>query len=200
MLYYLYYFTYIALAIMLAWCIYNLAADMDYEGLEMRKSSVNQKSYGIQEMLPAPAKAVDILARLDSFITKFVAYLDSKFPNDRRVKRLVNRLHDVKIEESPFEPDTSSYTINKGDLIALCVRSKEDKSFHDYQTLLFVVIHELAHVASIGRGHGPEFVDNFSWLLKEAHASGMYIPVDYSKNPITYCGVRVSNNPGLDIN
>lgn len=186
------------LIIMMAWCIYNHYALQAWEPLQMRFSDVTKKKYGIQETLPKTKEAVDMIAQMDLFIDKFVAYLDGKNPNDRRVKRLVNQLHDIKIEESPFEPDTSSYTLNKGDLIALCVREKENPaSMHDYQTMLFVVIHELAHIASVSRGHGGEFVSNFKWLLSQANESGMYKPVDYSKNPITYCGVRVTNNPML---
>ena len=185
------------LILILIWCWTSNQPRKIIEGLKMQFSNVSNKQYGIQESLPNPAHAADLIGRLDLFIDKFVAYLDTKNPNDRRVKRLVNKLNDIKIEESPFEPDTSSYTLNKGDLIALCVRNKENKDFHDYQLLLFVVIHELAHIASVSRGHGAEFIDTFKWLLNEASESGMYIPVDYSKAPITYCGVKVTNNPML---
>lgn len=183
------------LLLIILWCYFQIK---DYENLEMRKSTINGKKYGIQEMLTNADDTSDILAKLDIFIDKFVAYLDGKYRNDNRVKRLVYRLHDTKIEESPFKEDTSSYTINKGELMALCVRHKTgDNAFHDYQTLLFVVIHELAHVASITKGHNAEFLTNFKWLLKEADESGMYTPQDYSKEPITYCGVKVTNNPML---
>jgi hypothetical protein len=183
------------LLLIIVWCYFQIK---EYENLEMRKSSINGKKYGIQEMLTNADDTSDILAKLDIFIDKFIVYLDGKYRNDNRVKRLVYRLHDTKIEESPFKEDTSSYTINKGELMALCVRHKTgDNAFHDYQTLLFVVIHELAHVASITKGHNTEFLTNFKWLLKEADESGMYIPQDYSKEPITYCGVKVTNNPML---
>lgn len=189
------------LVILLSWCIYNQIVkpkQVSIEPLEMRFSDITKKKYGIQETLPKTKEAVNMIAQIDIFINKFVAYLDAKNPNDRRVKRLVNRTHSIKIEESPFEPDTSSYTLNKSELLAFCVRSKENPNdMHDYQTMLFVVIHELAHVASVSRGHGAEFISTFKWLLHQAAESGMYSPVDYSKSPITYCGVRVTNNPLL---
>jgi hypothetical protein len=189
------------LVVFLSWCIYNQIVSIQrpsIEALEMRFSDITKKKYGIQETLPKTNEAVNMIAQMDQFIDKFVAYLDAKNPNDRRVKRLVNRTNNIKIEESPFEPDTSSYTLNKGDLMAFCVRSKENPNdIHDYQTMLFVAIHELAHVASVSRGHGAEFVSTFRWLLQQASESGMYSPVDYSKAPITYCGVRVTNNPLL---
>tara|TARA_B100000902_G_C27316437_1_gene921653 strand:- start:661 stop:1236 length:576 start_codon:yes stop_codon:yes gene_type:complete len=166
------------------------------EALENRYSNVSKKSYYIREELPNSDETADIIGKLELFIDKFVAYLDSKVPNDKRVKRLKDRLYDVKIEESPMEEDVSSYTINKGELISMCVRhKKKNKNFHDYQTLLFVLIHELAHVASISKGHNREFMTNFKFLLEHAVESKMYYAQDYSNSPITYCGVKVTNNP-----
>ena len=40
-----------------------------------------------------------------------------------------------------------------------------------------------------------EFVENFKWLLQNANKLGYYEPVNYQKSPITYCGVKVTNNP-----
>ena len=166
------------------------------EALENRYSNVSKKSYYIREELPNSDETADVIGKLELFIDKFVAYLDSKVPNDKRVKRLKDRLYDVKIEESPMEEGVSSYTINKGELISMCVRhKKKNKNFHDYQTLLFVLIHELAHVASISKGHNREFMTNFKFLLKHAVESKMYYAQDYSNSPITYCGVKVTNNP-----
>ena len=166
------------------------------EALENRYSNVSKKSYYIREELPNSDETADVIGKLELFIDKFVAYLDSKAPNDKRVKRLKDRLYDVKIEESPMEEGVSSYTINKGELISMCVRhKKKNKNFHDYQTLLFVLIHELAHVASISKGHNREFMTNFKFLLEHAVESKMYYAQDYSNSPITYCGVKVTNNP-----
>jgi hypothetical protein len=167
------------------------------EALEMRRSTVNGKSYGVQEMLPNANLTADRIAKLEQFTTDFMDYLSVRHPNDVRTQRLLDNLTEIKMEESPFEDDTSSYTVNKGELIALCIRNKEDKDFHDWNTLLFVLIHELGHVASITTGHNEEFLRNFRWLLERANEAGLYTPVDYTKSPITYCGVRVTNNPML---
>jgi hypothetical protein len=167
------------------------------ESLEMRRSTVNGKSYGVQEMLPNANLTADRIAKLEKFTTDFMEYLTARYPNDVRTQRLLDNLVEIKMEESPFEDDTSSYTVNKGELIALCIRNKEDKDFHDWNTLLFVLIHELGHVSSVTTGHNEEFIRNFKWLLERANEAGLYTPVDYSKSPITYCGVRVTNNPML---
>lgn len=164
--------------------------------LEYRKSKNNNKKYGIQEKFNKSDDAVEILAKLHNHMEKFVRDLNKKIPDDPRVIRLVKGFGRVEIEEAPNEDDSSSYTINKGDLMALCLRHKnKDHPFHDFNTLLFVIIHEMAHIASVSEGHNEEFIKNFKFLLTEANALGYYNPVNYKNNPITYCGVKVTNNP-----
>jgi hypothetical protein len=188
----------IVLAFLIIYCFIQLYKE-NLETLEMRKSNINDKLYGIQEELPNSHKTADKIAKIEIFIDKFLNYLNNKYNtgDDKRVDRLISRLHNIKLEESPYEPNTSSYTLNKGELISVCVRNKENKNFHDFDILKFVIIHELAHVASISTGHNEEFIINFKWLLHEAHEAGIYNPVDYSENPINYCGVNVTNNPML---
>ena len=38
----------------------------------------------------------------------------------------------------------------------------------ELNTLVFVGIHELSHIASVTKGHGDEFWDNFKFLLENA--------------------------------
>lgn len=163
--------------------------------LEYITSSINNKEYGIQEDLPNPERTVDKLAFIHNFIIDFVNYLQNKYPDDVRVKRLQKRTADIVIEESEFENGVSSFTVNKGELLSVCVRSKENpENIHKNQLLLFVIIHELGHIASKSFGHNDEFNRNFKWLLDEAQNVG-YTAIDYSVNPVKYCGVNVSNNP-----
>ena len=166
--------------------------------LEYRKSQ-NGVKYGIQEKLENSNTALELLSKLHTNMNQFVDDLKSKYSNDDRIKRLVNGFKNVQIEETTEDKhdDDTAYTINKGELMSICLREyNAGRPFHDYNTLCFVVIHELAHIASITEGHNSEFIDNFKFLLKEAVLMGYYYPVDYSKNPFLYCGkVKVTNNP-----
>jgi hypothetical protein len=163
--------------------------------LEYRNSKLNNKKYGIQEEFNKSDEAVEILAKLHDQMDNLVTDLHKNYPNDERVLRLVKGFRKAKIEEAPND-DGSSYTINKGELVAICLRHKKNEHpFHDYNTLLFVIIHEMSHIASISEGHNSEFITNFKWLLKEANKFGYYEPVNYQKSPMTYCGVKVTNNP-----
>ena len=163
--------------------------------LEYRNAKLNNKKYGVQEEFNKSDDAVELLAKIHNQMTDFVRDLNKNYPNDERIKRLYKGFNRADIDEAPND-DGSSYTINKGDQIALCLRHKKnDHPFHDYNTLQFVTIHEMAHIASVSEGHNAEFIANFRFLLKEATSLGYYEPVDYSKNSINYCGVKVTNNP-----
>ena len=161
----------------------------------MIRSNISGRMYDVRDELPGYQTASDKLGSIDMFISEFIRYLVSKYPNDKRVERLKTRSNGIKIKETDYSSSDSSFTVNKGDLMSVCVRSKENvNTFHDMQLMKFVIIHELAHIASVSFGHNNEFNRNFKWLLQEAQNVG-YTPVDYSVNPVTYCGVRVTNNP-----
>lgn len=165
----------------------------------------NGFTYGIQEVFHDSDEALEILAKLHINMNAFVNELVQKLPNDERVIRLKKGFKNVKIEETyeKAEDDNTSYTINKGELMSLCLRKNDSKTnnntkrpFHDYNSLCFVVIHEMAHIASVSEGHNTEFIENFKFLLQEAVTMKYYTPVDYSKNPFLYCGkIKVTNNP-----
>lgn len=160
-----------------------------------RESMLNSKEYKVQEYTNGQ-RAADLLAIINKNIRIIAKYMKQKYPVSQRVNRMIRRLDELEIEEAPHEEDSSSYTINKGELMALCLRKKnENKHFHNMQTLMFVVIHEMAHVMSVSEGHTKEFMENFKFILKEAEETGIYKPQNYQNEPIIYCGVKVTHNP-----
>lgn len=89
--------------------------------------------------------------------------------------------------EIPLYEGNSSYTENKSS-ITLCLRDQKTASPYDSNTLMYVALHELAHVISKTYGHGDEFKKNFAALLDRAEKLGFYdskIPL-----PSNYCGVQ----------
>ena len=72
---------------------------------------------------------------------------------------------------------------------------KDGKLITDKNTMKFVLIHELAHIMTVENGHPPIFWKNMGFLLKEANSIGIYDAIDYSKNPVYYCGVLVDKTP-----
>jgi len=163
--------------------------------IQYKTAKSNNNTYGVQEIFNNTDVALELMAKLHTNMDKFVKDLQKKYPNDEKIKRLVFGFNRVKIEEAPDEDDSTSYTINKGDLMALCLREKKPSNpLHDYNTLLFVIIHEMAHIMSISEGHNSEFIENFRYLLKEATTMGYYIPVNYKESLIEYCGLKFTNN------
>lgn len=150
-----------------------------------------------QEDYPRSGEAADKLISLFKKVNNFLKTMEDKHTNNPDVARLLSRMRDgIKIQESENEDGTSSYTINKGEILSFCLRHKDDQQrFHNDNTMWFVICHELAHVMSVSEGHGSEFIKNFRFLLKESSEQGIYTPVDYSVNNIEYCGVLVTNNP-----
>ena len=183
----------------------HLKKKKSVESFLIKRSSLNSTDYNVQDDLPQPDFAADLLAQLREKTSLLQECLQNKYINKKSaeiapedltaVKRLLDRLETYTIDEAPFEEDSSSYTINKKQM-SFCLRKKnKHKNFHDLETLNFVLIHELAHVMSVSQGHNEEFMRNFRLLLREAHDCGIYNPVNYGINPMTYCGVRVTHNP-----
>ena len=69
----------------------------------------------------------------------------------------------------------------------------------DINTLSFVSLHELSHIATESIGHNQDFWQNFKWILQNAKEAGIYSPVDYKKYPQEYCGMTINDNPYYDL-
>ena len=65
-------------------------------------------------------------------------------------------------------------------------------------TITFVALHEMAHIITKSIGHTDKFWKNFKFLLQQAIKLGIYKKVDYSANPKTYCGMKVTDTPLVD--
>jgi hypothetical protein len=162
---------------------------------KLKDLNVNHIWY--QKEFPRSGEAADKLIYLFKEVNFFITELEGKHPNCPDVNRLISRMRKgIKIQESENENDTSSYTINKGEILSFCLRHKDEQQrFHNDNTMWFVICHELAHVMSVSEGHNDEFIKNFKFLLKESQELGIYNPVNYSNNYIKYCGVLVTSNP-----
>lgn len=83
-----------------------------------------------------------------------------------------------------FFQDDKSYTINK-QRIHLCLKD-ERQQYYPMNMLMYVAIHELAHVLCDEIGHTPKFHDIFSTLLRRATELDIYDPnIPILQN---YCG------------
>lgn len=185
-------FIIIILSIILAYLIW----DTYYAGeVEYVTSTIDNNTYLVRS-LPDKEKAADLIANIRSKLQLLVNHLNKSFPNDNRVNRLIENYNDDKISEGSENAKYTSYSINKGEKIVLCLRSKDDKKeLVELNTMMFVVLHEIAHIVTESYGHTPEFWDNFKWILKEAVNIGIYQSQDFNSKPVDYCGIKITDNP-----
>ena len=94
------------------------------------------------------------------------------------------KLLSPKASRLRYYQDDKSYTINK-QKVYLCLKDHND-DYYPMNMLMYVAIHELAHVMCNEIGHTPKFHDIFQNLLVRAHQLGIYDP----NTPViqNYCG------------
>lgn len=156
------------------------------------KSTVDNRAYLVRK-LPNNQKAANYLANVNAKLTHLVKHMMAKYPGNQDVLQLYNNYNPNAISEGSYESGYTSYTVNKGEKLILCIRQK-DQSFVDENTILYIAIHELAHIMTLEVGHTAKFWDNFRLLLKEAIDIKMYYKVDFHKAPQDYCGIKITSS------
>lgn len=173
--------------------------ESDYYNLKCIISDVDSKRYCVRERSKLEL-AADRLAVTTGNMKKLVDHCYSKYPERNNVKRLKEGFNPKKIQETLPTSEFTAYSENKGEKIAFCLDKNKNGSggLIDPNTLMFVAIHELSHVATESIGHTDEFWSNFKFLLQEAEKINIYEPEDYKKNPKEYCGMSIKDNPYYD--
>lgn len=163
------------------------------DNLQKIKSSVDNNEYYVQDKKDAQ-EAADLIASIRQKLVMLVENLIKTHPSDdKRIIMLKSNFNPNKIKEGEEGNGSTSYSINKGEQIVLCLRNKD--KLMDINTMMFVVLHELAHIATESIGHTPEFWDNFKWILEESINIGIYQKKDYNKESVEYCGMTISTTP-----
>jgi len=183
--------------IIIGFCLYTYHTS-EYSNLKCITSTIDGNRYCVRERRKLEL-AADKLANVNVKMKKLVNYIYKKYPNDPRAIRLKKGYNPKKIYETLPTSKYTAYSENKGEKLAFCLDTEKGSgSLIDSNTLTFVALHELAHVATESIGHTEEFWDNFKFLLIEAKKIGVYDPVDYSKDPQRYCGMDITDNPYYD--
>jgi len=164
-------------------------------------STVDGKQYRVRD-LPDKQEAANLMANLRIRLTKLCDALEKKYPDKGQVKQLVKnfRSDPARFIEATPDAEHTSYSVNKGESIHMCLRQREgqNESLVNENVMTFVALHELSHVCTESLGHGPDFWNNFGWLLKEAEALGLYKYTDFQSHPVSYCGVSITDSPRYD--
>lgn len=143
--------------------------------------------------LPDEKKAAQLLANINKKLTQLIQHMVAKFPADKDVKRLHENYNPDALSEGGTEVGYTSYSVNKGERIVMCLRQPDD-SFVDENVLVYVAIHELGHLMTDEIGHTQTFWDNFKRLAEEAIGIGAYTKVDFDASPTPYCGISITSS------
>ncbi len=152
-------------------------------------------------------EAANMLATLKNIIRKIVDYIMAKinnkqFANTQRyitykpyILTLESKIKTVEIKETPENSNYTSYTVNKGDEIVFCIRSKtKPYNIHDINLITYVLLHEIAHIACPEYDHTPLFKQIFKFLCEEAIEMGIYTKINFYLHPHMYCGMNINDS------
>ena len=168
----------------------NKVKDVEYV-----KSNIDNKEYLVQNNKDKQ-EAADLLATIRKNLVLITEELKKTNKNQVDVDRMINNFNPDNITESDKTSKYTSYSINKGEKMVFCLRSRDEKNdLIDLNTIMFVAIHELAHTMTKSIGHTEEFWNNFRILLKNARKLGIYKRVNYDEKPVDYCGTKITNDP-----
>ena len=168
----------------------NFSSDIDYV-----VSDYDSRKYLVRN-LNDKKEAANTLAIMRSRLIDFVDDICKEYSTDDRMVRLRKNFNPDNISESPADSKHTSYSVNKGEKIVFCIRQRDDdNNLMDMNTLLFVAIHELAHIMTKSIGHTQEFWDNMKFLLKYAIKRDKYKYQPFHKEPVRYCGTMITDTP-----
>lgn len=167
--------------------------------------------------------AAELLAFVDTSVNQLIQFMDNKYsdevlatmsaPKRAIYEQIIRRLHSTydqkNLEETvPSQPKVDvSYNIDKGQVLALCVRDYDTHEFQQKNDLLFVALHELSHSLNCDEsafqcgdsyGHGNMFWFIFKVLLENAEECGLYTKHNYRANPVNYCSMPITYSPLYD--
>jgi hypothetical protein len=182
-------FTILILSIIFIYLLYQYHY---YSNIETIVSKIDNRNYDVQ-IKDDSEEAADLIAKVREKLLLLVNHMFKSFPSNPKVMRLKKNFNPDVLKEGIDNPSYTSYTVNKGEEIILCLRT--DGKLVDINVLTFVCIHELSHIGNETVGHDDAFWEFFKELLIEAINIGVYIKYDYKKSPVKYCGMMITDSP-----
>jgi len=175
----------------------KMYSESDAYNLKCIISDVDGNTYCVRDQENLD-KAADLLANVTKKCKTLVLFMKEKYPEREDVARLVKGFKPEKICETLPTSKLTAYSENKGQKIVVCLRDKKNAPTYpliDKNTVMFVMLHEMAHLMTETIGHTQEFWSNFKRLLGDAVHLSLYTPVNYAQKPTPYCGMTITDTP-----
>lgn len=132
--------------------------------------------------------SVLILCAVSVYAISPKSYYSSNHPMLDEVRQNFSKIK-PEYAKIPLREGDSAYTENKA-VITLCLKDPHTGQFYDMNVIMYVALHELAHMISKSQGHGSEFRTNFANLLRDGAKLGIYDP--RKPIPLDYCGTKTT--------
>jgi len=163
-----------------------------------QRSTIDNLEYLVRD-LPDKQMAADILATIKFRMTTLTNHLymnrGTKFLKHKEyIEQLKTNSQNTIINESDTNGSYTSYSINKGEQIVFCLRSKNGNQLHDINLVMYVVLHEMAHVACPEYGHTDLFKRIFAFLTNEAIKLKLYRKINFVQQNEEYCGLMITES------
>ena len=183
--------------------MFILIYKLKYKSSIISIEAFNKKVFFVNDLNDAQ-DAANILAKIiikmekliDNIITDYEKGLLKTADDNKHiqyVKIIKKRLPYVKISENPTDSIYTSYSINKGEELVLCIRDKKNLKIHPINELLYVAIHEIGHIGCPEVGHTDLFREINIYLLEKAVCYNIYTYIDYMQNNYNYCGMVLTS-------
>jgi hypothetical protein len=165
----------------------------------IRMTGGDGNTYEMQN-LPDKESALKLMVEIRKNLTKLHDHYagDMGLASDPPIARFLARFRPDAFVENDMNSADTSYSENKGQKIVVCLRDKKNAPNYpviDKNTVMFVMLHEVSHLATETIGHTSEFWANFKRILHDAVQIGIYSPVNYSREPVRYCGMMITDSP-----
>lgn len=162
------------------------------------KSEVDGNEYLVRD-LPDKQEASNLLSEIKMNMMKLTDYVyeyrDTKYVEYKSyIEQLKRGIDKVVINESGEDSIYTSYSINKGEQIVFCLRSKYTGKLHSLNLLMYVAIHEMSHIACPEYGHTTLFKKIFAFLLTVAMELNIYTKINFHSYPEEYCGLIITES------
>lgn len=171
----------------------------EYNDVVYLKSDIDNQLYLVRD-LPDKQIACNLLATIKRNMFKLSEHLSQKRTEwkeyEKYIIQLNSKIYDAVLMESGENSVYTSYSVNKGEEIIFCLRSrsKETNKIHDLNLVMYVVLHEMAHVACPEYGHTELFKHIFAFLVTRAIELNLYSKIDFYKEPTEYCGLIITDS------
>lgn len=192
--------------LILMYLIYTIV--YTYSEIRYIKSSVDGKVYmirrGNNKTETFLLHSANTLAQINTRVIKLIKHLEQNYSQEVSknyfIQKLKSNYNSYMISEAAVDQRYTTYTVDKEDM-HICLRTRDsNEHIYDINTLMYVVLHELAHLCNYTQngtpiiGHGNEFKMIFKFLVEEAIKIGIYDYINYTRNPQEYCGIKISSS------